>query len=602
MSKLCDEKSLVNERWIGYDKNRRERVIEDGGVPSMNEPMMFRKKLPIGIENFKEIRQPEYYYVDKTNLIKELLTNAGKVNLFTRPRRFGKTLNMSMLQHFFEVGSDKTLFDGLNIAKEKEICDAYMGKFPVVSVSLKDVSGLTFESACNKLKRIIGTEAIRFSFLADSPNLEPTEKAMYKELLKFENGVFAMTEDALCGSLCTLTKLLEKHYGSAVVLLVDEYDVPLDKAFHAGFYNEMVTLIRDLLSIALKSNPSLQFAVLTGCLRISKESIFTGLNNLKVFSITDVQFDEYFGFTDKEVKEMLEYYGYLDHFHEVKEWYDGYKFGNVSVYCPWDVIMYGYELRTNPDAEPQAYWINTSSNSIVKRFIHKATKRTQNEIEKLIAGEGVWKSVHQDLTYNELDKSIDHLWSVLFTTGYLTQSERNGKNYLLTIPNKEVQQIFIEQVKEWFSEITVQDMSSIYAFANAFKIGDVETIEEMFTSYLKKTISIRDTSVAKSKKENFYHGILLGLFAPMGDWIVSSNAESGEGYSDILIEIPDDEIGIVIEVKYGDKGQLEDACQEALKQIEEKNYVERLEDNGMETIFKYGIGCYQKKCKVILGE
>ena len=433
---------------------------------------------------------------------------------------------------------------------------------------------------------------------------QENEKEMYKELIKFENGVFAMTEDALCASLGTLTKLLEKHYGCPAILLIDEYDVPLDKAFHAGFYDEMVSLIKDLLSIALKSNSALQFAVLTGCLRISKESIFTGLNNLKVFSVTDVQFDEYFGFTDDEVKEMLDYYGFIDKFAEVKEWYDGYQFGNVSVYCPWDVIMYGHDLRVNPNARPKAYWINTSSNSIVKRFIHKATKRTQNEIEKLIAGEAVWKKIHQDLTYNELDKSIDHVWSVLFVTGYLTQIQRNydEDKYLLAIPNKEIRQIFVQQIKEWFSEIAVQDMSSIHTFANAFQVGDVETIEEMFTSYLKKTISIRDTSVAKPKKENFYHGILLGLFAPMGDWLVSSNAESGEGYSDILIEIPDDEIGIVIEVKYGDRDKLEDACQEALKQIEDKNYVERLEDNGMETIFKYGIGCFNKKCKVILGK
>ncbi len=565
-----------------------------------NDDWMTKQKLPIGIEDFKEIRTDGYYYVDKTNLIKELLIKRGKVNLFTRPRRFGKSLNMSMLKHFFEIGCDKTIFEGLNITGERELCESYMGKYPVVSVSLKDVDGLNFASAFDSLRRIIVVEAMRFSFLEESSKLDVAEKEEYKALLKREHGELAMSADTLKASLQTLTKLLEKHYGCQVILLIDEYDVPLDKSFHAGYYNEMIDLIRNMLSKVLKSNTSLKFSVLTGCLRISKESIFTGLNNLKVFSIMDVQFDEYFGFTDDEVKEMLEYYDLLDKFDMVKEWYDGYRFGNVSVYCPWDVIMYGYDLRTDSDMKPKAYWINTSSNSIVKRFIYRASKSTQKEIEKLIAGEAIWKEIHQDLTYNELDKTIDHLWSVLFMTGYLTQMEKkdDGK-YLISIPNKEIRQIFIRQVKEWFSEITVVDMSSIHMFANAFKTGDVETIENMFHAYLKKAISIRDTSVAKPKKENFYHGILLGLFAPMGDWLISSNAESGDGYSDILIET-EDETGIIIEVKYGEKGKLDEACMEALQQIEDRKYVEKLEDDGMEKILKYGIGCYKKRCKVIL--
>ena len=562
-----------------------------------------KKKLPIGIEDFREIITQDFYYVDKTNLIKELLGKWGKVNLFTRPRRFGKSLNMSMLRSFFEIGTDEKLFVGLKIAQEKELCEEYLGQFPVVSVSLKDVDGLTFRAASEKLRDIIGKEAVRFSFLLESDRLEDVQKDMYRALIQMKDGMFQMSDTVLETSLHTLTLLLEKHYGCPVILLIDEYDVPLDKAFHAGFYDEMVSLIRNLLSTALKSNQALKFAVLTGCLRISKESIFTGLNNLQVYSIMDKQFEEHFGFTDDEVKKMLDYYGLSDKFVITKEWYDGYQFGNLSVYCPWDVIKYAHDLRADSNAKPKAYWINTSSNSIVKRFVHRATKQTQKEIEKLIAGEGVWKEVRQNITYNELDKTIDHLWSVLFMTGYLTQIEqKDDDKYLLVIPNKEVRQIFVQQVKEWFSEITVQDMSSIHAFANAFKTGDAETIEQMFTSYLKKTISIRDSSVPTAKKENFYHGILLGLFAPMEDWIVSSNVETGDGYSDIVVEIEDDEIGIIIEVKYGDKGALDTACVNALEQIEDRNYVEILEDHGMQTIFKYGIGCYHKRCKVVMGK
>jgi len=475
-----------------------------------------------------------------------------------------------------------------------------MGKYPVISISLKDVTGENFESASSSLKYIIGKEAMRFSFLLNSEHLEEMHKNLYRGLIEVENGLFTMSNEVLKTSIHTLTMLLELHYKCPVILLIDEYDVPLDKAFQGGFYDKMLSLIRSMLSIVLKTNKSLEFAVLTGCLRIAKESIFTGLNNFKTFSLTDVRFDEYFGFTDEEVKQMLVYYDLLDKFAEIKEWYDGYTFGSVSVYCPWDVINYCEDLLEDANTKPKTYWMNTSGNTIVKRFIHKANRNTQKEIENLIAGESVWKTIKQELTYNELDSTIENLWSVLYLTGYLTSvDKKDDKTLLLAIPNREIREIFVQQIQEWFSELTMQDMSSIHAFAYAFKTGDVETIENMFNTYLKKTISIRDNSVAKAKKENFYHGILLGLFAPMGDWLISSNAESGEGYSDILIET-EDEIGIVIEVKYGDRGKLDDACKNAMAQIEKKNYVQKLEDAGMEKILKYGVGCYQKKCKVIL--
>ena len=566
--------------------------------------MIKKKKLPIGIDNFEKIITEGFYYVDKTMLIKELLLNWGEVNLFTRPRRFGKTLNMSMLQSFFDISNNTHIFDGLQIAQEQELCDEYMGQFPVISISLKDVTGLTFEAAYASMRNVIGVEALRFQYLADSTILSSEERKLYTQLInvdKEHNSMFTMPLDVLESSLRTLSLLLSRHYNRKVIILIDEYDVPLDKAFQAGYYDEMVSLIRNMFSKALKSNNSLHFAVLTGCLRVSKESIFTGLNNLKTLSITDVRYDEFFGFTEKDVHDLLHYYGISDKFELVKEWYNGYHFGNVSVYCPWDVISYCDEVSANPMAKPRSYWVNTSSNNIVRRFINKATRRTQNEIENLIAGEAVWKEIRQELTYNEIDQSIENLWSVLFTTGYLTQIDTQGENqYLLSIPNTEIRQIFITQIKEWFQEITTQDMSKINAFCTAFKKTDTETIEEMFTSYLKKTISIRDTNAPKSKKENFYHGILLGLLAHMEDWDISSNAESGDGYSDILIEIEEEHIGIIIEVKYAEEGALDTGCKTALKQIEQKHYADALIDDDMKTILKYGIACYNKRCKVMV--
>ena len=565
--------------------------------------MESRKKLPIGIENFEEMHKENFYYIDKTGLIKELLQNWGKVNLFTRPRRFGKSLNMSMLRCFFEIGRDHSVFQGLEISKEQAFCQQYMGKFPVISVSLKGVSGRDFQAAKDMLATIIGGEAMRFQCLSASDRLSVEEKERYSRLMSLALHPDAAIADAyLVSSLQVLSQLLAKHYGQNVVILIDEYDVPLDKAYQAGYYEEMVALIRNLFGQALKTNDSLQFAVLTGCLRISKESIFTGLNNLRVLTITDVQFDEYFGFTDEEVRELLAYYELLEHYETIKQWYDGYRFGKVDVYCPWDVINYVDALRADPNARPKNYWSNTSSNDIVRRFIHRAEKSsTKREMEQLIAGETVAKEIHQELTYRDLDQSIENLWSVLFTTGYLTQAEQVDEDvYLLKIPNLEIRRIFTRQVYEWFQESAEADGDTLNAFCEAFRTGDVEGIEKQFHEYLWNTISIRDTFV-KGKKENFYHGILLGLLSYKASWAVSSNRESGEGYSDIAVEIGRERLGIIIEVKYCQDGNLDKGCAEALRQIEDNHYEEVLRENGMQTILKYGIACYKKLCKVVQG-
>ena len=570
--------------------------------------MTYEKKLPIGVENFEELIQEDFYYVDKTELIADLLKNWGKVNLFTRPRRFGKSLNMSMLKTFFEIGCDKTLFQGLKISEEKELCEKYMGQFPVISVSLKGGEGRSFEFAREALKGVIGDEARRFSFLSNSENLSEKDKAAYERLVEISTeigngGIYAMSENVLVSGLLTLSALLHKHYGKKVILLIDEYDVPLDKAFQYGYYEEMVSLIRNLLGNALKTNTSLYFAVLTGCLRISRESIFTGLNNLKVMSITNVQFDEYFGFTDSEVKEMLNSYGLADHFDSVKAWYDGYRFGKVDVYCPWDVISYCDNLRADPDARPEDYWSNTSGNAIVRRFIDLANEKTRDEIERLIAGETIVKEIRQELTYGELDSSIENLWSVLFTTGYLTSRGRiDVDKYALAIPNYEIRKLFIQQIREWFRNQTIKDKKTLDKFCKAFPEQDAEQIEELFNDYLWNTISIRDTASRKEQRESFYHGILLGILGCQDEWLVKSNAESGIGYSDILIEIRKNRIGIVIEMKYAQDGNLEAACQDALRQIEEKSYEARLKEDGMRNIIKYGIACYKKECKVKLGD
>ncbi|MDD6291696.1 MAG: AAA family ATPase [Lachnospiraceae bacterium] len=563
--------------------------------------MMGKKKLPIGVDIFEKLIRQDFYYVDKTGLIADLLRNWGEVNLFTRPRRFGKSLNMSMLKAFLEIGCDKTLFDGLKISQETDLCEKYMGQFPVISISLKSVDGLTFETACTALKSVIGNEALRFSFLSDSVKLSHDEKEMYRGFAEVRKGIFTMSDDMMPTSLQNLSALLAKHYGKPVILLIDEYDVPLDKAFQHGYYDEMVSLIRSMFGNALKTNPNLYFAVLTGCLRVSKESIFTGLNNMKVLSIADVRFDEYFGFTDDEVREMLKYYDLSEHYEAVKEWYDGYQFGNVSVYCPWDVVSYCDSLCADSDALPEDYWSNTSSNSIVRRFIDKANKQTKDEIERLIAGETIVKDIKQELTYSELDKTIDHLWSVLFTTGYLTHRGREGgKKYRLVIPNLEIRELFVTQIREWFNDIAVSDSPKLDQLCEAFPAKDAEKVENLLNDYLWNTISVRDTAVAKEKQENFYHGILLGLLSHKENWLVKSNAESGEGYSDILVEVPESRTGVVIELKYAQEGQLDAACAEALKQIEDKQYASALKSDGMTTIVKYGIACYKKHCKVVI--
>ena len=563
-----------------------------------------RKKLPVGIENFEEFSREDFYYVDKTLFIAELLQNWGKVNLFTRPRRFGKTLNMSMLKYFFEIGTDKSLFDGLKIAENKELCTEYQGQFPVIFISLKSVDGLTFESAVAALRTLIGNEASRFQFLRDSDKLSDEEKALYRQLIQTgtaQGGIYAMTDEALAASLKTLSQLLAKHYGRQVVLLIDEYDVPLDKAFQAGYYDEMVSLIRNLFGNALKTNDSLQFAVLTGCLRISKESIFTGLNNLNVMTVSDPYFCDSFGFTDDEVKELLDYYGLRAYHDAMRDWYDGYKFGSVSVYCPWDVIKYTQILLRDPEAEPENYWANTSGNGIIRRLLKKADQTTRDEVEQLINGESIVKTVRQELTYRDIEDSIDNIWSVLYSTGYLTSRGRlPGKQMKLALPNREVRELFIDLVKDWFREETRADTSRINRFCAAFPKGDVATIQDMLHDYLWDSISVRDTAVRSNMKENFYHGMLLGLLQSQGSWIVRSNAETGIGYSDISVATPE-RLGIVIELKYAEDGNLEAACAKALAQIEEKKYAEALRRRGMKTILKYGIAFWEKDCMVVLG-
>ena len=550
-------------------------------------------RLPVGVENFEDIRREHFYYVDKTGFIEQLLKEYGKVSLFTRPRRFGKTLNMSMLKAFFEVGTDPALFKDLKILKNEELCEQYMGRFPVVMVSLKNIDAVSYGEAQALTAKMINREARRFQFLTESTKLTEVDRELYGRLLDPD-----MDRREIVNGLQELTELLEKHYGRKVIVLIDEYDVPLDKAFQHGYYDEMVSLIRGMLGSVLKTNDSLQMGVLTGCLRITKESIFTGLNNFKVYSVAESAFDEYFGFTDQEVGDMLREYGLEDDSQTVKEWYDGYTFGDENVYCPWDVINYCADHRNDQKMPPQNYWLNTSGNAIVRRFVDMANIQTRNEIERLIDGKTIIKEIYQELTYNELDSSIDHLWSVLFTTGYLTRKRQIEKNkYELCIPNKEIQELFIRQMQEWFQISSRADQGTLNAFCQAFSDGNVEKIQELFGNYLWNMISVRD-SASKEKKENFYHGMLLGLLRFREDWYIKSNAESGAGYSDILIEIPQKRIGIVIEMKYAEQGRFDQACEVALKQIREKRYEEKLIEDGMKRVLAYGIACYRKECEV----
>ena len=576
------------------DNNKKVCFINGRGYK-----MAGLKKLPIGIENFEKLRQEDFYYIDKTRLIEQLLTRWGEVNLFTRPRRFGKSLNMSMLQSFFEIGKDKTLFDGLRISDNQELCEKYQGKFPVVSVSLKGINGATYEEARRFLIKTINEEARRLSVLSDSAELDETDHELLTQLKKKE-----MTNDSLVYSIRELTELLEKHYGRKVIVLIDEYDVPLAKANENGYYDEMVLLIRNLFENALKTNSSLKFAVLTGCLRIAKESIFTGLNNFKVYSITDKSFDETFGFTDAEVRELLRYYGQEKYYETVKEWYDGYRFGNVDVYCPWDVINFCSDHLADPGLEPKNYWANTSGNSVISHFIDsvgKPQKLTRMELEQLVNGGIVQKEINFELTYKELYSSIDNLWSTLFMTGYLTQrGEFSGNRYNLVIPNREIRNIITNHILKMFKENVKDDGKTVSDLCDALLNQNPEKVESIFTEYMKKTISIRDTFAQKPTKENFYHGLLLGILGFKENWSVMSNRESGDGFGDILIRIEDEDVGIVIEVKYADDGNLQGECEKALQQIIDIRYTEALEQEGIHTIIKYGIACYRKKCKVLM--
>lgn len=559
-------------------------------------------KLPVGIESFEEIRSDGYYYVDKTKLIEQLVDSRGKVNLFTRPRRFGKTLNMSMLKSFFEIGAASELFEGLYISHNKKLCDDNMGKYPVIFLSLKNVEGLDFQAAKYQMIEIIAKEAKRFAYLKQSDRLDIDDKSTYAFLIRLEDGRYEMRDEALYASLQTLSELLYKHHGRKTVILIDEYDVPLDKAFQNGYYKEMVSLIRAIFGKALKTNEALDFAVLTGCLRVSKESIFTGLNNFKVVSITDSRFDEQFGFTDEEVQRLLADYHLKDHIEETKEWYDGYHFGDTDVYCPWDVVNHVDCLLEDPNAEPQSYWINTSGNDLVKRFIDKADKTTRNEIERLIAGDMIEKSIRMELTYDEIDNSIDNLWSILFTTGYLTQQGKSERGvYRLVIPNKEIREVYILQIQEWFKDSVLHNREPINQLLKAIKEGDADTVEKDLTKILVNTISIFDTKSRKEEKEIFYHGILLGLLRCESEWLIQSNIESGDGLVDILIETEDPDAGIIIELKYAQTFQgLSKACENAMRQIRERRYDERLRNEGRYDILAYGIAFCKKKCKVVV--
>lgn len=558
-------------------------------------------RLPVGIDNFEKIRQNGFYYVDKTSLIEQLFSNWGEVNLFTRPRRFGKTLNMSMLKYFFEIGTDRSLFDGLHICANEKICSEHMGKYPVIFLSLKNAEGLNFDTAKYQMVELIAREAERFPFLAKDTNLSDRDREKYRVLTAFADGHYQMSDDVLYGSLQTLSELLYKHFNQKTVILIDEYDVPLDKAFQHGYYREMVALIRAMFGRALKTNEALAFAVLTGCLRVSKESIFTGLNNFKILSITDSRFDEQFGFTDKEVQKLLADYHLEARFSETKEWYDGYRFGNVDVYCPWDVINHIDRIKDDPNARPEAYWINTSGNDLVKRFVDKANRTTRNEIEQLIAGNAIEKMLRLDLTYDEIDNSIENLWSVLFTTGYLTQTGMTEDGaYRLVIPNREIREVFKLQIQEWFKKSIFSNTEQLTAFWKAFEEGNTDGVEMYLNRIMSNSISVFDIKTGEGKKEILYHNLLVGILTGNADWLVKSNVEAGEGFADIIVETEDPNAGIVVELKYTkDYDEMEQACRAALDQINDRRYQEYLLNDGRKDITLYGIAFCKKRCKAM---
>ncbi|HCW30663.1 MAG TPA: hypothetical protein DGH14_12810 [Roseburia sp.] len=558
-------------------------------------------KLPVGIDNFEKIRRNGFYYVDKTSLIEQLFSNWGEVNLFTRPRRFGKTLNMSMLKYFFEIGTDRSLFDGLHISSNEKICSEHMGKYPVIFLSLKNAEGLNFDTAKYQMVELIAREAERFPFLAKDTNLSDRDREKYRVLTAFADGHYQMSDDVLYGSLQTLSELLYKHFNQKTVILIDEYDVPLDKAFQHGYYREMVALIRAMFGRALKTNEALAFAVLTGCLRVSKESIFTGLNNFKILSITDSRFDEQFGFTDKEVQKLLADYHLEARFSETKEWYDGYRFGNVDVYCPWDVINHIDRIKDDPNARPEAYWINTSGNDLVKRFVDKANRTTRNEIEQLIAGNAIEKTLRLDLTYDEIDNSIENLWSVLFTTGYLTQTGMTEDGaYRLVIPNREICEVFKLQIQEWFKKSIFSNTEQLTAFWKAFEEGNTDGVEMYLNRIMSNSISVFDIKTGEGKKEISYHNLLVGILTGNADWLVKSNVEAGEGFADIIVETEDPNAGIIVELKYTKNyDEMEQACKAALDQINDRRYQEYLLNDGRKDITLYGIAFCKKRCKAM---
>ena len=558
-------------------------------------------KLPVGIDNFEKIRRNGFYYVDKTSLIEQLFSNWGEVNLFTRPRRFGKTLNMSMLKYFFEIGTDRSLFDGLHISSNEKICSEHMGKYPVIFLSLKNAEGLNFDTAKYQMVELIAREAERFPFLAKDTNLSDRDREKYRVLTAFADGHYQMSDDVLYGSLQTLSELLYKHFNQKTVILIDEYDVPLDKAFQHGYYREMVALIRAMFGRALKTNEALAFAVLTGCLRVSKESIFTGLNNFKILSITDSRFDEQFGFTDKEVQKLLADYHLEARFSETKEWYDGYRFGNVDVYCPWDVINHIDRIKDDPNARPEAYWINTSGNDLVQRFVDKANRTTRNEIEQLIAGNAIEKTLRLDLTYDEIDNSIENLWSVLFTTGYLTQTGMTEDGaYRLVIPNREICEVFKLQIQEWFKKSIFSNTEQLTAFWKAFEEGNTDGVEMYLNRIMSNSISVFDIKTGEGKKEISYHNLLVGILTGNADWLVKSNVEAGEGFADIIVETEDPNAGIIVELKYTKNyDEMEQACKAALDQINDRRYQEYLLNDGRKDITLYGIAFCKKRCKAM---
>ncbi len=551
---------------------------------------MPNQKLPIGIDSFEELRSENFFYIDKSNFISDLLYNRCKVMLFTRPRRFGKTLNMSMLKSFFEIGTNPSLFHGLSISEDTDLCSSYLGQYPVIFISLKGIDSLNFPDARDMLIRMIKQEAERFQQLLSSTILTDYDKSNLQELLSVN-----MSDSCLKNSLKTLTDLLYRHYSQKVILLIDEYDVPLDKAYQHGYYEEMLSLIRSMFHAALKTNDSLYLAVMTGCLKVSKESIFTGLNNLKTYTITDSRFDRYFGFTEAEVQLLLNEYN-LESFHDIiKEWYDGYHFGNQDIYCPWDVLNCCHDLLHDADTEPEAYWRNTSGNQTVRTLIdHADTGTVQMEIETLIAGNSIHKTLNEQLTYDELDKNLENIWSLLFMTGYLTTAKRPQRNvYELIIPNKEIREIYTEQVLSWFQDqlkTTTQKQLDLY---QAFSSGNAALIESILNEYLLDTISFHDAY------ESFYHGFLLALLSSCENWFVTSNAETGRGRSDILVEQKDRNLGFIIEVKYTkEEALMETSAKNAIRQVEEKDYTAYLRKYRFKNVWIFGIAFCEKRCLV----